>query len=275
MTALEGAARAVSRRLGRQSRVIRALRPAYNLLLYVASLGRGIWWTVNGEERFRIDPFVRQHFPEEYDPAVHSFLRQRVRPGAVVLDVGANLGIYALCLAQWAGPRGRVYAFEPNPAARKVLERHLALNHLGDGVTVLPQAISHTVGQAGFNAVGIEGWSRLGAENPVLPGGERITVPVTTLDAFCAQTGTTPDWIVLDIEGNEVAALQGARATIAAGQGRLGIVVELHPSLWQVSGTSRQELESVLRESGLRAVPLTGQRDPLAEYGIVVLEYGR
>lgn len=272
MNALRRLARALSGRMGRESAAVRALRPVYNWILHVATGGRGIWWTVNGRERFRIDPFLRQYFPPEYDPLVHAFLRSRVRPGSVVLDVGANLGIYALCLAEWVGPRGRVYAFEPNPAARAVLEKHVALNGVGDRVIVVGEAISDTDGEATFNAVGIEGYSRLGAENPDLPGGAPITVSVTTLDAFCAREHVTPDWLILDIEGYEGAALRGARATTESLCGRVGIVVEMHPSLWAASGTSRSEMESLLADLRLRPVPLTGQEDPLEEYGIVALE---
>lgn len=237
-------------------------------LLQIASGGR-VWWTANGHERFWIDPSLRRHFPPEYDPPVHAFLRERVEPGSVVLDVGANLGIYVLCLARWVGPHGRVFAFEPNPGTRTALERHVALNAFEDRVTVVAEAVSDAVGEATFNACGVEGFSRLGVENPELPGGAPITVPVTTLDAFCAREGISPDWIILDIEGYEVAALRGARATVA---NRPGLVVEMHPSLWPASNTSRQEMETLLTELRLHPTPLAGQADALGDHGIVSLE---
>ena len=267
--AVRSLARAVSSLLGRRSAPIRALRPAYNRLLHIASGGRGVWWTANGRERFRIDPGLRQYFPPEYDPSVHAFLRERVKPGSVVLDVGANLGVYALCLARWVGPHGRVFAFEPNPATRRALERHIALNALQDQVTVVGEAVGASNGDATFTAIGVEGYSRLGAENPDLPGGTPITVPMTTLDAFCERERISPDWIVLDIEGYEAAALRGGRATVVK---RPGLVVEMHPSLWAASNTSREEMETLLTELGLHPAPLTGQADAFKDYGIVSLE---
>ena len=54
-------------------------------------------------------------------------LVQRVRPGHVVLDVGANLGYYTVLTARLAGP-GAVYAFEPDPGNFALLERNCALN---------------------------------------------------------------------------------------------------------------------------------------------------
>jgi hypothetical protein len=73
----------------------------------------------------------------------------------------------------------------------------------------------------------------------------------------------------MDIEGYEVAALRGASETIR--KGTPGLVIEMHPPLWEVSGSSRQEMELLLEELGLRVVPLMGQVDPLAECGVVRL----
>ena len=91
------------------------------------------------------------------------------------------------------------------------------------------------------------------------------------MDAFCAARRVKPDWIVMDIEGFEVAALRGARETIRARAGRLGLVVEMHPHLWGLSGSSRRELEDLLDDLGLEARGIAGQRDPLGEPGVVAL----
>ena len=117
--------------------------------------------------------------------------------------------------------------------------------------------------------------SRLGTPNPEFPEARAsaVEVSVTTIDAFCAEMDVLPDWLVIDIEGYEVAALRGALETVGRKRSQLGIVVEIHPSLWTAAGASRGELEELLRRARLHAVPLTGQTDPLGEYGIVALEY--
>ena len=77
-----------------------------------------------------------------------------------------------------------------------------------------------------------------------------------------------PDLVVMDIEGWEIAALEGARSHL----GRTRFIVELHPDAWQWSGHTRADLEGLLDSGGLEARPLSGQRDPLGEHGQVVLQ---
>jgi FkbM family methyltransferase len=276
MKLLLRAAKSISGTLGRNSALVNALRPCYNRLLELSSGGRGIVQTLNGREQFRIDPQHRMHFPEIYDPAVCDHIRTSVRSGAISLDIGAHIGIYALCLAEWSGPNGRVFAFEPNPNTRVVLKKHVALNNFAERIEVVSQAVSDVPSEITFFASDLEGFSRLGHANPDIPLQAKatpVTVPVTSVDAFCRNRSIIPDWIVMDIEGYEVAALSGARETIHAARQRLGIIVEMHPTLWALAGTSRVNFEILLDELSLKPIPLTGQTDPFAEYGIVSLEY--
>jgi FkbM family methyltransferase len=270
-------ARSISTLAGHDSELVATMRPAYQHWLVWSTSRRGLSQTVNGRERFRIDPRYRAQFPETYDAPVCAYLRERVRPGSTCLNVGAHVGVYALCLSAWSGTSGRVYAFEPNPATRRVLETHVRLNGCEDRVRVVPAAVSDTPGRETLFAAAdcFSGISRLGCPNPVVPGAPTaaVQVPVTTIDAFCRDTGVAPDWIVMDIEGYEIRALRGALETLRRGRLRLGIVVEMHPNLWPASGTSRAELDDLLRAAALSPVPLGGQRDPLGEHGMVRLEY--
>ena len=99
-----------------------------------------------------------------------------------------------------------------------------------------------------------------------------VDVPVTTLDAFCREAAIAPDWLAIDLEGYEVRALRGAVETLGRRRPRPGIVVEMHPNLWHTAGTSRRQAEDLLRSLGLVPIPLSGQRDPLADPGMVALE---
>lgn len=257
----------VSQTIGRDSNAIQLLRPAYQLLLDCRG---GFRRTINGRETFVIDPRHRGLFPESYEPTVCDFLRENVKSGDVCLDVGAHVGIYALCLARWSAPHGRVFAFEPNPSTRAVLESNVGRNPEGERIAIIPTGVSDRIGESTFFAAGIEGFSRLGEPNRARPEDHRsFRVPITTIDEFCTEHGVRPNWMLIDIEGYEVAALRGARETILLARPR--IVVEMHPFLWESAGTSREEFAGLLRELGLRADPLSNQADPWAENGQVVL----
>ena len=273
MSQLQAVARKASGLLGRESWVVRRLRPLYESLLDWQGRGRGIPWEINGE-LYRVDPHHRHRLGHNYDAPVAAFLRERVAPGASCLDVGANVGVYVLQFARWSGPSGRVVAFEPNAAARTVLDKHVRMNDLAQRVTVVPAAVGASSGEGILFADGTAGMSRLGAPNKKIA--DRVSplnVPVITLDDYCQSQGLEPDWLFLDIEGFEIAALEGARALIQSRRGRLGIVVEMHPDVWETADTTRAKTEALLAELGLDAQPLTGQVDPLGEHGLVHLAY--
>jgi len=235
--------------------------------------GRGIPWDINGAT-FRVDPHHRHRFGQDYEAPVASFLRERVKPGAVCLDVGANVGVYVLQFAHWSRPTGRVVAFEPNPGTREVLQHHIQLNGLTERVEVVPVALGASCGKAPLYGADTDGMSRLGAPNQAIA--DRVTamtVPVLTLDDYCEAGGLAPDWLLIDIEGFEIAALAGARQLIKSRGKTLGIIVEMHPNVWASADTTRDDAESLLDELGLRAVPLTGQTEPLNAYGLVYLAH--
>ncbi|HLH77135.1 MAG TPA: FkbM family methyltransferase [Candidatus Binataceae bacterium] len=264
--------RALAGAIGRDSWPIRVLRPAYESALSLVSGGRGIAWEINSVG-FRIDPRQRRRLAHEYDAPVADFLRQRVKPGAVCFDVGANVGVYVLQFAHWTGPSGKVVAFEPNPAAVEVLSAHVRLNGFEDRVDFEPIAIGATSGVVTLYRIGVDGMSRLGEPNQRLKATEPIKVPQITIDDYCRHNALEPDWILIDIEGFEFAALGGAVETLNRTRGRLGLVVEMHPSVWASAKTTRAQAEEFLELMSLDAVPLGGQSDALGEHGLVHLRW--
>ncbi|HUF18223.1 MAG TPA: FkbM family methyltransferase [Thermoanaerobaculia bacterium] len=267
---LQTIARKVSGAMGRETALIRALRPWYERLLDLTTGGRGFRRRVNDDLEFWVDPRYRGYFPEVYEPPVYGFLRRNVQPGDVSLNVGAHMGIFAMTLAATSAPSGIVYAFEPNPDTRRALESHIRRNGFEDAIRVVPTAVSDSVGDSSFFAAASHGFSRLGAPNPDRgENHQEVSVKLTTIDEFCSSHNISPRWIVMDIEGYEVAALRGAAETIRAG--RVGLVIEMHPPLWKVSGSGREEMEELLAELNLIPVPLMEQADPLGEYGVVRL----
>ena len=74
------------------------------------------------------------HVP--YEPEATNALLNLLEPGGTFFDIGANAGYFTVLAALRVGPKGRVYAFEPNPTVRQQLRRHIEINDITDRVTV-------------------------------------------------------------------------------------------------------------------------------------------
>lgn len=238
-------------------------------LLEVVYGRKGIPRTVNGLA-MRVHPRVRYRFLVDYDAPVADVLRGVIRPGMTCLNVGANVGIFAMQMAAWSAPDGDVYAFEPNPDTAALLRKHISMNNLSSRVHVVQEATAAESGTMDFYASGTDGMSRLGSPNPLLAETTVVKVDVTTLDAFCAKEGIRPDVVLMDVEGFELYALRGFRYTIQSNPD-LQIVVEMHPAGWVDAGGSADEMRELLSSLDLRPIPLTGQADPIDDYGVVQL----
>lgn len=262
----QGTASWLASRLGRHGFIAGSLRPLYEHSLAAMTAGRGIAWSINGL-KCRIDPRQRRRIARAYDAPVARWLRERVRPGDLCVNVGANIGVYVLQFASWNAPRGRVVAFEPNPYARAILNRHVRYNHLQTRVQIVAAAVSDREGESAFFADGSgDGMSRLGAPNPLLPAVLELHVPTVTLDGFFA---ASPEWLVIDVEGFELQVLRGARRVLRE---CAGVVVELHPDSWSLPGTSREQFENFVEENSLEIIALSGHADPLSTYGHIALQ---
>lgn len=247
------------------------LRPAYGFYLRAVFGRRGMPWCVNGEP-LRIDPRVRRFIPHENELTLFRFLRAHMRPGEVVLDIGAFLGTYAIMAARWTGPAGRVLAFEPSPATFEILQRHFLMNGLK-----APRA------QARCAAVGAKVERRVlkvfDAEpyrNQIVAGDHRnrsTAVDMTTVDSVCAAWTEPPDWIRMDVQGLEFDVLQGAREVIRTARGRLKIIAEMHPEQWSEYGIKPGEVVERLAALGLRGRSVSDNDRPFSQDAHMILEY--
>lgn len=71
----------------------------------------------------------------EWAPGETRLLSQLIRPGDIILDIGANIGFHTLFFSRMTGPAGRVHAFEPESHNRELLSVNKLINGL-DNVTV-------------------------------------------------------------------------------------------------------------------------------------------
>jgi FkbM family methyltransferase len=236
----------------------------YHAALFAQTRRKGLVSTLPGGERVHVLP---EYGYLCWNPDEYRAFRQAAGPGSVALDIGANVGAYALLLGQWVGPGGAVFAFEPAPLPFEGLTRHVALNHLTGVVHPERAAVGSTTTTAPFVVARTLGEGRLASSRDA---GATIDVPVTTVDAYCAEHRLAPDFIKVDVEGNELAVLQGARETIRNAPDSLALFVEMHPSLWPALGITRDDVLAELGAQSLQAAPLVPTDDMWAIEGLPV-----
>ncbi len=137
-----------------------------------------------------------------------AFLLRWLKPGMTVIDIGANLGVYALPSARAVGSGGRVYAYEPGSEARHFLERSRVRNG-AENLTVLASALSDTSREAQLHTGTSSEFSSLTGSGP----GENVHV--TSLDEEDRDKNWTPDFVKIDAEGEEERILEGGRSFFA------------------------------------------------------------
>lgn len=228
------------------------LKPAFGRLL--SARGVPMKAVLPGGETFVVAP---THRHVTWNAEEYAAFRGAVPEGAAVLDIGANVGAYSILFARWAGPRGRVFAFEPDPAAFEGLVAHVALNHMAGCVEPLAQAVGEAPRPHIRFALGeFPGTSRMtGAD---VAADNVIDVPMTSIDSFCGSRGIRPSLIKIDAEGAELQILRGARETIAASGPDLAIFVEFHPAILRASRVSMAELERQCHALGLEFAAIDG-----------------
>jgi FkbM family methyltransferase len=139
-----------------------------------------------------------------YELDKQELVRQLVRPGMKVLDIGANAGFYTLAFARLVGASGHVWSFEPLASNVHHLLQHVELNDLHN-VTIVQTAISDKSGLVGFQ---IHESNAMGAMSA---SSEAYCVPAVSLDDLLRNKWIEmPDLIKMDVEGAEALALSGA-----------------------------------------------------------------
>ena len=188
-----------------------------------------------------------------------AWVRRLLKPGDIVLDVGAHIGFFTMHMAAMVGPSGRVYAFEPFDANAELLERSVAENRFAERVVVTRAAVGAASGSATLTfaaeTLNSGGAYLLRDGTAPLTGNVKKTVPLVALDEFTLPRPVK--FIKMDVEGAEPQVLRGAARLLK--NDRPLILSELHPTqLQRASATTADEFLAQLRQLGYRAQDLHG-----------------
>jgi FkbM family methyltransferase len=188
-------------------------------------------------------------------------MRKCLPAGGVMMDVGANIGLYTLEAAIHAGASGRVIAVEAAPCHVDAARANVALNGLRN-VTVVHAAAGAAPGHArlAMPSRGNRGEFTLGHSDADLT----IDVTVRTLSDIAAEAGIERlDVMKMDIEGSEDAALRGAGALLE--RFRPTLLVELNDAALTGCDASSGMVKQRLHDAGYVGARIAARRlEPLA-----------
>src|SRR5215813_1219783 len=175
------------------------------------------------------------------DRAERELLRKILFQGAVVADVGANIGIYSEFLSRCVGPTGLVHSFEPSPDNFKRLSA--ATHHLSN--VRLTQAV---VGErSGDWKLYVSDKLNVDHRAYKADGGSRRAIPtqMVALDDYF-KPGQRVDLIKMDIQGYELHALRGAQRLLHENPD-INLLLEFWPAGLGQAGISWRELVGMLQ----------------------------
>ena len=175
-----------------------------------------------------------------WEPLETKVVQNEVRRGSVVLDIGAHIGYYTLMMARLVGSRGRVFAFEPNPANYDLLRRNIQINSYRN-VTAVNRAVSDMQTKTRLHlSEDNSGDHRIYDSKD---GRRSVEVRSIGLNSYFRRYTRRIDFIKMDIQGAEPGAIRGMSSLLQSHHPRM--VVEFWPfglTRFGVSGMEFLEL---------------------------------
>lgn len=192
-------------------------------------LPTGEWMTLPVTSKFATEAYVTQ---ANVDWGSEKLLNAIIDGKGAFLDVGANIGYYSLYFVPRASA---VYSFEPDPRARRSLER----NAKDTKIEVIPCAVGSSEGRACFVLEQSAEISHLATCDE--KNSNQVEVEVITIDAFVAARNLQVQAIKVDAEGHDIEVLHGAFTTLL--EQKPVVLIEAESSL---------ELFSIVHKVGYR-----------------------
>jgi len=263
---------------GAHDRAVEVLRKADQIDYLMRSRSR-----VFGHEMFLdpsdsiVSPFLlRDGYFEPYETAL---IASQIRPGDVVLDIGANIGYYTLILARLVGETGRVYAFEPDPTNFELLKKNVRANGY-QNVVYIKKAVSDRSGPLSlYLCPDNKGDHRIYDSRDDRAS---ITVEAVTLDEHFADFQGQINFIKMDIQGAEGRAIKGMLRLLDCHR-ETSMITEFWPAGLHRSGVPAQVYLSDLERLGFQlfridedeeTTELTSREELLAKYPATREEFG-
>lgn len=182
-----------------------------------------------------ITPRFQSHYQgNAYETLSTNLFSRFVKPGHVVVDIGAHYGYYSLLAAQ---NDATVFSFEPVQENFEILKKNISLNNL-DTIQAHNIALSNIVGEKTFNVAEASDSSSF-YDHPLTHTIEKRVVQTISLDSF--SPGQNVDFVKIDTEGHELEVLDGMKDIIHSNP-NIKLLIEFNPKCLRVAGKNPSDL---------------------------------
>lgn len=161
-------------------------------------------------------PYERMVYIRKEEYRELQYLNNILNPGDVFIDIGGNIGLWALSASTAVGPKGQVFSLEPNPLTYKKLLANIALNKVSN-ITAFPVAATDATGHVTFCCHDEHNLSCISDEPHTLNSVFR-TVDAYSLDDLLMSRLDRVTGIKIDTEGHELRSLLGATGILTTYQ---------------------------------------------------------
>jgi FkbM family methyltransferase len=198
---------------------------------------------------------VDKHFYwGEFEHDTLNFYNKILRTGSVVIDVGANIGLYSLIASNKVGREGQVYSFEPSEWAYSRLRENINLNDFKN-IEICKFGVSDKKGVVKFYKCADDAYNSLG-HHPMFAVKEVVEIEVDSLDNFCRERKISKvDILKIDAEGADYLVLKGAREILGFNESPV-IFCEYNKSISEGYDFSRDDLILFLKERSYKVYEL-------------------
>lgn len=193
------------------------------------------------------------------EPNCTELTKKLLQPGMTVLEIGANIGYYALIESKAIGKTGSIHAFEPFSQNFEILKKNVAINNYDDRVTLYNKAVSNV---SGTNKIFIP--KKMNRCNMLSSNGEKYeTVESITIDGFFDKK-FAPDFIRMDVEGFEYYIFDGMINTLKKTKDCI-VYMEYHPYLIEKEGLDYHKPIELLFSLGFSPIYVVKEYGALLE----------
>jgi len=179
-----------------------------------------------------------------HEQHITELVKKTIKKEDVVVDLGANIGYFTLIFSKLVGPKGKVFAFEPDPTNFAILRENVLINKCSN-VILIQKAVSK---------ISEEGIMYLSENNKgdhrIFDSGDnrkKITIETISLDDYFKDSSRI-NFVKMDIQGSEILALRGMKEILEKNKKHIKILAEFWPNGLKKAGANPKDFFNILKK---------------------------